>query len=153
MIQGGYYERREAGLGWQVDREQIELRAHFRISEARRAVPELTLVGTGLGDREPVFRGWRTFSRGRPRAECYPRVYIDGMLFSPGGDLPTDIDRVLRPDDVEAIEVFETPWIPGSLQPEPGPVRRHRRVAPLSLGAGRTAPNATRARRTTRSYA
>jgi len=112
MIQGGYYERRESGLGWHLDREQIERRAHFRISEALRAVPQLTLVSAGFGDREPVFRGWRTSSRGRPAGRCYPRVYIDGLLFSPGGDFPTDIDRALGPDDVEAIEVFESPWIP-----------------------------------------
>ena len=44
-------------------------------------------------------------------------MYIDGLLFSPGGDLPTDIDRALRPNEVEAIEVFESPWIPAQFSP------------------------------------
>jgi hypothetical protein len=113
MIQGGYYERRESGLGWHLDRDEIERRAPWRVSQALRAIPQLTLARAEFGDREPVFRGWETMVRGRPRATCYPRVYIDGIMFSPGGDMPTEIDRALRPDEVEAIEVFESPWIPG----------------------------------------
>jgi hypothetical protein len=111
MIQGGYYERQGTGIGWQLDREQITGRG--RVSTALRAVPWVSVVSAGFGDFEPVLRGWRSFSRVDPGGRCYPRVYIDGMLFSPGGEMPTDLDRVLGPDEVEAMEVFQSPRVPG----------------------------------------
>ena len=112
MALGGYYDREDKGLGWHFDREEIERYAHFRISEVLRRVPRVTLRRTGFTNYEPVFGGWRSPFPGDPNSICYPRVFVDGMMFSPGGDMPTGIDRVFRPDKVEAIEVFESPWVP-----------------------------------------
>jgi hypothetical protein len=112
MARGGYFEREESGLGWHLNREEIERRARFRISEALRPVPWVRLKWEGFGEWEPVFRGARNPTPIGPDGTCYPRVFIDGILFSPGGPLPARIDRVLRPEMVEAIEVFEPPWVP-----------------------------------------
>ena len=36
------------------------------------------------------------------------------MLFSWGDEVPTDIDRLLHPDEVEAIEIYSSPMqVPG----------------------------------------
>ena len=102
----GYFGRVRSGTGWHLDRDRIERYAHFRISEALVTVPGLRLVSAGYGDRDPVFGGWRNPTSG---GTCYPHVFIDGMLFGQGGSLPTHIDRLIRPEEVEAIEVFRFP--------------------------------------------
>jgi hypothetical protein len=114
MVLGGYYERKEKGFGWHLDRERIESFGSSQISFLLRTVPGVTATPDRYGEREPVLGGWRTLRRGPPGSKCYPRVYIDGMMFSPGGPVPSNIDRVLSPDEVEGIEVFISPWVPAS---------------------------------------
>jgi len=112
MVLGGYYDRKEKGFGWHIDRERIERFANSRISTVLRGVPGLTVPTDRYGDREPVLGGWRSLHRGIPGSPCFPRVYVDGMLLSPGGGVPSNIDRVVSPEEVEGIEVFISPWVP-----------------------------------------
>jgi hypothetical protein len=113
----GYFAREASGTGWHLDREKIERYAHFQVSTALRTVPGLRLAHAGYGDREPFFGGWRAAlpaHSGATKSRCYPSLFINGMMLSPGGNQPTNIDRVIRPEDVEAIEVFRYPnEVPG----------------------------------------
>jgi hypothetical protein len=114
---GRYYEREKSGLGWFVDREQIERHAFRYISDVFYTVPGVKLLEAGFGDREPLFTRTGGFesllSRGYG-STCFPRVFLDGMLWSWGDDVPTDIDRLLHPDEVGAIEIYKSPMeVPG----------------------------------------
>jgi len=117
MVVGGYYEREKSGLGWHLDREKIERHAFRRISDVLFTVPGVRLYDTGFGDKEPMFvraGGWGSLLDRGYGSTCFPRVFLDGMLWSWGEQVPTDIDRLLHPDDVEAIEVYTSPMeVPG----------------------------------------
>jgi len=118
MVLGGYYERAQSGLGWQLDREMLERHSFRRISDALFSVPGVTLLDAGFGDKEPTFvraRGWNNLVSPQAFASaCFPRVFLDGMQFSPGGSVPTEIDRLLHPEDVEAIEIYKSAMeVPG----------------------------------------
>ena len=113
MVLGGYYERKEKNFGWHFDRDRIERIPDSRLSTLLRTVPGVTAFPDRFGRREPRLGGWRSLNRGVPGQNCYPRVYVDGMLFSPGGLVPSNIDQAINPQDVEGIEVFLSPFIPG----------------------------------------
>lgn len=117
MVVGGYYDRKESGLGWYLDREKIERHAFRRITDVLFTVPGVRLYETGFGDREPMFAragGWGSLLDRGYGSTCFPRVFLDGMLWSWGEQVPTDIDRLLHPDEVEAIEVYSSPMeVPG----------------------------------------
>ena len=117
MVAGGYYEREKSGLGWYLDREKIERHAFRRISDVLFTVPGVRLYETGFGDKEPMFvraGGWGSLLNRGYGSSCFPRVFLDGMLWSWGEQVPTDIDRLLHPDEVEAIEVYTSPMeVPG----------------------------------------
>lgn len=117
MVAGGYYDREKSGLGWYLDREKIERHAFRRISDVLFTVPGVRLYETGFGDKEPMFgraRGWESLLNRSYGSTCFPRVFLDGMLWSWGEHVPTDIDRLLHPDEVEAIEVYTSAMeVPG----------------------------------------
>jgi len=117
MVAGGYFDRESSGLGWYLDRDKIERHAFRRISDVLFTVPGVRLYETGFGDREPMFAragGWGSLLNRSYGATCFPRVFLDGMLWSWGEQVPTDIDRLLHPDEVEAIEVYTSPMeVPG----------------------------------------
>ena len=94
--------------------ERMKRAGNSRISTLLRTVPGVMASPDQYGDIEPVLGGWRNLRRGAPCSKCYPRAYIDGMPFSPGGSVSTIIDRAISPKDVEGIEVFHSPWVPAS---------------------------------------
>lgn len=116
-VLGGYYERERSGLGWFVDREQIERHAFRYVSDVLYTVPGVKLLETGFGDREPLFTrasSWESLLNRGYGSTCFPRVFLDGMLWSWGDHVPTEIDRLLHPDEVEAIEIYRSPMeVPG----------------------------------------
>jgi hypothetical protein len=117
MVAGGYYDREKSGLGWHLDREKIERHAFRRISDVLFTVPGVRLYDTGFGDKEPMFAragGWGSLLNRSYGSTCFPRVFVDGMLWSWGEQVPTDIDRLLHPDEVEAMEIYTSPMeVPG----------------------------------------
>lgn len=117
MVAGGYYDRKKSGLGWHLDREKIERHAFRRITDVLFTVPGVRLYDTGFGDKEPMFAragGWGSLLDRGYGTTCFPRVFLDGMLWSWGEQVPTDIDQLLHPDEVEAIEVYPSAMeVPG----------------------------------------
>jgi len=105
LQRAGFYERERTGLGRFLTREKIEARSARYITDLFAAMPGVTLVRGQFGRREVIFRSGLRFATGGVEA-CYPRVFIDGMMRALGGSTPTGLDDLLRPDEVEAVEVY-----------------------------------------------
>jgi hypothetical protein len=97
--------RRQAGRGVFVTRAEFERRSPTRMSELLMGIPgiERRPYETAWGSTEYVlvFRGTSTV-KGQV---CPPSVYLDGQRFDVGKD---DIDRLLRPSDIDAVEVYRS---------------------------------------------
>jgi len=93
----GFERRRALGIGRFVTREAIEARRPRQISEMFRTVPGVRVVPDRNGDAHLLVRGG-----------CVPNLYIDGVAAYEGMSL----DLMLRPEDVEGIEVYTTASTP-----------------------------------------
>lgn len=92
------FERRRAnGFGSFVTRGDLEKRPHGRVTDALRQIPGLRVVTGSMGDGVLVMRG-----------RCRPNIYIDGVATDP----TMSLDLMLRPDDVEGIEVHSAATVP-----------------------------------------
>lgn len=93
----GFYERRRAGQGYSLTREEIEAHRPLRASDLFRRIPGVQLETPRRGGAPLLrFRG------------CYPDVVLDG---APLGQ-PVAIDQILTPDDIEAVEVHSGAFFP-----------------------------------------
>jgi hypothetical protein len=91
----GFYERKNAAVyGVFITREDIARTRPNRTSDLLRRIPGAQLTG-GRGD------GFTT----RLRAGCTPAVFLDGSKLQAGG---AGIDDLVRPSDVEGIEVYRS---------------------------------------------
>lgn len=110
----GFYERLQRRLGgYFITREQIERIRPRVLTDLLLSVPGLQLVELLDGTRTVRFRNamaTRIAAAPRPRVEpdCPPQVFLDGSRTSVGFGL----DREVRPDDVEGIEVYSGPSVP-----------------------------------------
>jgi hypothetical protein len=94
---GGFYERLHARLGGQfITREQIDRQMPFNTTDLL-----LTLAGVSV---TPNPRGSGNIVR--VRGDCIPRVFLDGVPIGLGGG---SIDDLVRPLDLEGIEVYRGP--------------------------------------------
>lgn len=92
------FERRRAhGFGWFVTRADLDKARHGRVTDALRQLPGLRVVTGSMGDGVLVMRG-----------RCRPNIYIDGIAT----DATMSLDLMLRPDDVEGIEVHSAATVP-----------------------------------------
>lgn len=99
---GGFHDRRRAGLGTYITREDIEARNPLYVSDLLRATPGVRVVplaSRGGGDV-------------RLRGGCRPDVFVDGVLTAGG----LAIDDFLGVEDVEAIEVYRGPETPAQFK-------------------------------------
>jgi hypothetical protein len=102
--ENGFERRKRAGQGHFIDRAQIERQRAVLPSDLLRMVPrvEVASAGTGWFGKYVAFRN--PFGKGY----CRPDLWLDGVLFR-AGDL--EIDEVVNPDHVEAIEVYTKPGV------------------------------------------
>ncbi|HXE61241.1 MAG TPA: carboxypeptidase regulatory-like domain-containing protein [Gemmatimonadaceae bacterium] len=94
----GFDQRKRSGLGYYMDRDQIERSASISTTDLFRQVPGLTVVWDGEGYSIEVNR---TSNAG----SCPVQYYIDGTPFLSQGD---DIDQVVQPQEIAAIEVYKS---------------------------------------------
>jgi hypothetical protein len=88
----GFYERMSLGMGGHfITREDIERRQPVKITHM-------------IADLPGVRRGWRGLSFTR-HGGCSPAVFLDRMYL--GDTRRTNIDWVVSPIEVEAIEVYK----------------------------------------------
>jgi hypothetical protein len=95
---GGFYSRRQLGLGSFLDRDEIELRSPSRTSDLLRGFAGVQV------QQGPMGQGGRILIRGM----CRPDIVIDGLNLGPNV-FPDDL---LIPTDLEAIEVHRGPTGP-----------------------------------------
>lgn len=93
------FERRRAtGQGYFIDRGEIEERRPHVTSDLFRTVPAVRVVGRS------AVAGPVLTMRGR----CRPQLYIDGIA----AGQQVSVDHMLRPGDIEAVEVYSTATAP-----------------------------------------
>ena len=93
----GFDERRKAGFGRFITREDIDRRSAFRTSDLLRTVQGITLRPAGRSGSFVLMRGGGT-------GLCQPAIWVDGVLTRQvaGGT----IDELLAPNAIEAVEVY-----------------------------------------------
>ena len=92
----GFFERKRAGLGGFIEREEIERRDPRFLSDLFRTRPGFRVMG-GPGNAELVSRRTSSFLYGI----CKPIIYLDGLPMERGA-----IDNIIHPSLVEAIEIY-----------------------------------------------
>ena len=100
----GFESRKRAGQGHFIDRAQIERRNATLPSDLLQMIPRVEVAQPGVG-----FFGKRiAFRSAFGKGYCRPDLYVDGVLFR-AGDM--EIDEIVNPDHVEAIEVYTRPGV------------------------------------------
>jgi hypothetical protein len=100
----GFESRRRRLGGTFMDRQEIEARAPLVFTDLLRMVPGARVVPVSDYGHGGLFRGG-----------CVPSIVIDGLRLSPTRDL----DALLQPMDVEALEVYTGSFLPAEFGPTP----------------------------------
>jgi len=93
-----FERRRQRGIGTYITREEIEARNPYVLTDLLRMVPGLRVVPGGPFGEQAI----------RLRGNCQPEIIVDGVRTTIGND----IDHVLPPMDVEAVEVYRGAELP-----------------------------------------
>ncbi|MBK5188645.1 MAG: carboxypeptidase regulatory-like domain-containing protein, partial [Gemmatimonadaceae bacterium] len=93
----GFDDRVKRGMGTFLNRDQIEERQSVLTTDLFRTIPGLTV---GFDGSNYVVQSSRSAGTG-----CQVQWWLDG---SPYDNSQSDIDQMLRPDDIEAIEVYKS---------------------------------------------
>ncbi|MGW8266388.1 MAG: carboxypeptidase regulatory-like domain-containing protein [Longimicrobiales bacterium] len=93
-----FERRRQLGMGTYFTREDIEARNPYVITDLLRTVPGVRVMPAGQFGEQAI----------RLRGNCRPEIIVDGIRTS----IDTDVDHVLPPMDVEAVEVYKGPELP-----------------------------------------
>ena len=91
----GFDARAKRGLGTFLDRDEIEKRQSVLTTDLFRTIPGLTV---GFDGTNYVVQS----SRGQG---CQVQWYLDG---SPFDNSDNSLDQMIRPDDIEAVEVYKS---------------------------------------------
>jgi hypothetical protein len=95
---GGFWDRRDRGMGIFFTRDEIERRRPFRITDMFQGLQGVTLTRTSRGR-------FLTFERGN---RCVAAVFVNGAPFQM---TDSGIDEI-HPDDIEAIEIYSPSRVP-----------------------------------------
>ncbi len=94
----GFAQRRKSGLGFYMDQDQLDKVGAITTTDLFRTVPGVQVVWDGSAYSVQVGRNSTTGS-------CPVQWYIDGAPFLAVGD---DIDQIVQPQDIAAIEVYKS---------------------------------------------
>jgi len=94
----GFDQRKKSGLGYYMGLDQIEKSGAISSTDLFRQVPGLTVAWDGEGYSVQV-------NRNVTGGSCPVQYYIDGSPFLSMGD---DLDQVVRPEEIAAIEVYKS---------------------------------------------
>lgn len=108
LTEAGFYERKKAGQGVYMTREEIMRRGPEEFSDLMRTTAGMSVQPTGVGGR----RGWSTTSRSMNR--CQPTLILDGVPTMVGGQPPLRVrdqplDDVVLPNDIQGLELYKGP--------------------------------------------
>ncbi|MDB4912033.1 MAG: TonB-dependent receptor plug [Gemmatimonadetes bacterium] len=93
----GFDDRAKRGMGTFLNRAEIENRQSVLTTDLFRTIPGLTV---GFDGTNYVVQSSRSLGSG-----CQVQWYLDG---SPYDNSQNDLDQMLRPDDIEAVEVYKS---------------------------------------------
>jgi hypothetical protein len=93
----GFDDRAKRGMGTFLNRADIENRQSILTTDLFRTIPGLTV---GFDGSNYVVQSSRSLGNG-----CQVQWYLDG---SPFDNSSNDLDQMIRPDDIEAIEVYKS---------------------------------------------
>ncbi len=106
LADAGFYDRRRAGVGTFLTREDIMKRRPEEFSDLMRTIPGMEIRPAGVTGRTGYTMSMRTNGR------CQPALVLDGVPTLIGGqqalrsrDLP--LDFVLAPRDIEGLELYK----------------------------------------------
>lgn len=94
----GFERRRQSSRGTFLARQDIESANPQEFTDLLRTLPGIRLVPTGTFGNQVYFRGG-----------CTPDLWLDGAHVGS----TVDIDSFLRPEDLEAVEIYRGPDLPG----------------------------------------
>jgi hypothetical protein len=95
----GFDRRQKSGFGTYITRDDIEKRGAINTSDLFRTIPGVQVLWNGSGYTVQMSRANTGY--------CPVQYYIDGTPFlSTGGD---DMDQIVQPQDIQAIEVYKGP--------------------------------------------
>ena len=101
-----FYERRERGSGDFFTRLEIEERNPVEFTDLLRRVPGVVLTQNGFSVQIRFSRAMRGLGGGGGCSS--PLIYLDGAFIGGAGDY-VNLDNLVRPDQVEGIEVYKGP--------------------------------------------
>lgn len=103
----GFTQRKKMGGGYHLDGDQISKRAPNMLTDLFRTIPGLRVVPAGNGIDYTVE------SARQVTGNCV-RYYIDGAPFE--AVFPGDIDRMMPPNEIAAVEVYNGISVPAQFQ-------------------------------------
>jgi Carboxypeptidase regulatory-like domain/TonB-dependent Receptor Plug Domain len=92
----GFDDRAKRGLGTFLTRDEIEKRQSVLTTDLFRTIPGLSVGFDGTNYVVQSSRG----------AGCQVQWWLDG---APYDNSQNDLDQTIRPDDIEAVEVYKSP--------------------------------------------
>jgi hypothetical protein len=98
----GFTDRKKSGLGRYLDRDQIEEHLPQVMTDVFETMPGIQV---DYSSGQPVLKGSRTAGGG-----CV-NYYIDGVPYKEQS--PGDINDYMRPNELEAVEVYQSSETPG----------------------------------------
>jgi len=108
LVDAGFYQRRQAGFGHFLTRDEIDKRDPLILSDLLKGMSGVRVICTGARHCAVTMRAANTmFFRG----PCNPSVVLDGAVLQPGGTSSggLGLDELINPFNVEAIEVYPSP--------------------------------------------
>ena len=105
LVRNGFYDREKRGMGSFMTRQRLDELRPFRTADAFRYMRGFMV--------RPV--GARNVVVGTRRGDsCVPKVFFDGAeMFVRSYQDQVNVLDMVRPDDIEAIEAYQGPDIPG----------------------------------------
>jgi len=104
----GFYDRQRMGFGTFLGPEELERRPVTRTTDFLRNIPRVRIRERPFSGSEIVIQGAASVSLSGGGL-CYPKVVIDGMEVSRGGNEPARPDEFVRPVEITGIEVYRGP--------------------------------------------
>ena len=98
----GFEARRRVGFGTFITEADITARHLRKTSDALRLIPGVRVTPGFFGTTIVIARAESSRLRGGP---CHPKVLLDGTVMPD----PVDLDLLLVPEDIAAIEVYKGP--------------------------------------------
>jgi hypothetical protein len=112
----GFYDRRQAGQGVFLTREDIEAKLPFYSTDIFESLPGIRVVGAGALERGVLLRAGL-----RPSATsdgvCAPALWVDGILVAQAGPFVSglspgesgegaSVDRFVRPSEIAGVAAY-----------------------------------------------